>query len=117
MFYLIGNKNPDLFYNLIDLLQDVASKHKVTVPQVVLAWLRDRPNVDSIVLSARTKEQLHENIASYSLKLTKEDISQINDLTALEPIYPLWHRAMNSLDRASNAERVKGKKPRNAVNT
>ncbi|OUZ39713.1 aldo/keto reductase [Solibacillus kalamii] len=99
-------KNPDLFYNLVDLLQDVASKHKVTVPQVVLAWLRDRPNVDSIVLSARTKEQLHENIASYSLKLTKEDIFQINDLTALEPIYPLWHRAMNSLDRASNAEKV-----------
>ncbi len=95
-----------MFYNLVDLLQDVASKHKATVPQVVLAWLRDRPNVDSIVLSARTKEQLHENIASYSLKLTDEDISQINDLTALEPIYPLWHRAINSLDRASNAEKV-----------
>ncbi|BAK15705.1 predicted oxidoreductase [Solibacillus silvestris StLB046] len=57
-------------------------------------------------MSARTKEQLHENIASYSLKLTKEGITQINDLTALEPIYPLWHRAMNSLDRASNAEKV-----------
>lgn len=99
-------KNPDLFYNLIDLLQDVASKHKATVPQIVLAWLRDRPNVDSIILSARTKEQLHENIASYNLKLTNEDISQINDLTALEPIYPSWHRAMNTLDRASNAEKV-----------
>lgn len=67
---------------------------------------RDRPNVDSIILSARTKEQLHENIASYNLKLTNEDISQINNLTALEPIYPLWHRAMNTLDRASNAEKV-----------
>lgn len=99
-------KNPDLFYNLIDVLQDVASKHKATVAQVVLAWLRDRPNVDSIVLSARTKEQLHENIASYSLKLTNEDISQINSVSALEPIYPLWHRAINSLDRASDAEKV-----------
>ena len=99
-------KNLDLFYNLVDLLQDVASKHKATVPQVVLAWLRDRPNVDSIVLTARTKEQLHENIASYNLKLTDDDISQINDLTALEPIYPLWHRARNSLDKSSNAEKV-----------
>ncbi|MBD8036174.1 aldo/keto reductase [Solibacillus sp. A46] len=99
-------KNPDLFYNLIDVLQDVATKHKATVAQVVLAWLRDRPNVDSIVLSARTKEQLHENIASYSLKLTNEDITQINSVSALEPIYPLWHRAINSLDRASDAEKV-----------
>lgn len=99
-------KDMDLFYDLVDLLHDVASKHKATVPQVVLAWLRDRPNVDSIVLNARTKEQLHENIASYNLKLTDDDISQINDLTALEPIYPFWHRAKNSLDRSSNAEKV-----------
>ncbi|OCA90341.1 aldo/keto reductase [Bacillus sp. FJAT-27225] len=98
-------KDIDLFYNLVDLLKDVASKHKATVPQVVLAWLRDRPNVDSIVLAARNKEQLHENIASYNLKLTDEDISQITDLTTPEPIYPLWHRAMNSFDRASAAEK------------
>ncbi|RHW34067.1 aldo/keto reductase [Lysinibacillus yapensis] len=99
-------KNLELFYDLVDLLQEVASKHKATVPQVVLAWLRDQPNVDSIVIAARNKEQLHENIASYNLKLTDDDISQITDLTAPEPIYPLWHRAMNSFDRASDAEKV-----------
>ncbi|MEK4968933.1 hypothetical protein MKX29_15220 [Cytobacillus sp. FSL R7-0696] len=67
-----------------------------------------RPNVDSIVLAARNKDQLHENIVSYNLKLTDDDIRQITDLTALEPIYPLWHRAINSnsYNRASDSEKI-----------
>lgn len=99
-------RNLEFFYDLVDLLHDVASNDHATVPQVVLAWLRDRPNVDSVVIAARNKEQLHENIASYQLKLTDDEISQITDLTTPEPIYPLWHRVMTASDRASDAEKV-----------
>lgn len=98
-------KDKKLFYDLVELLQDVASGHNATVPQVVLAWLRDRPNVDSVIIGARNKEQWHENVASYNLQLTNDDITQINDLTLPEPVYPLWHRAMNTMDRASEAEK------------
>ncbi|EHJ07500.1 aldo/keto reductase [Staphylococcus simiae] len=98
-------KDADLFYNLIDILTQIAHAHSVSVPQVVLAWLRQRPNVDSIVLAARSKEQLQDNIASYQLQLTSEEIDMISTLTTPEPIYPLWHRAMNAYDRASNAEK------------
>ncbi|ANZ34532.1 aldo/keto reductase [Staphylococcus carnosus] len=97
-------KNHELFYKLIDLVTEIAHKHNATIPQVVLAWLRDRPNVDSIVIAARNKEQLKENIASYNLQLTADEINAINELTVPEPIYPLWHRAMNSSARASDAE-------------
>lgn len=99
-------KDHELFYRLIELVQEIAHNHQATVPQVVLAWLRERPNVDSLVLAARNKEQLQENIASYQLKLTKEEIQMITDLTTPEPIYPLWHRAMNSAQRGSEAEKV-----------
>lgn len=98
-------KDKQLFYDLVDLLQDVASDHNAAVPQVVLAWLRERPNVDSIIIGARNKEQWHENVASYNLQLTNNEIAQINDLTLPEPVYPLWHRAMNTKDRASEAEK------------
>jgi len=90
----------------MDVLQDIASKHNVSVTQVVLAWVRERPNVDSVVFGARNKEQFHENMDSYNLELTDEDMSQINEATALEPIYPFWHRAMNTSDRVSDAEKV-----------
>ncbi|MCD8787428.1 aldo/keto reductase [Staphylococcus gallinarum] len=99
-------KNKELFYQLIDILKEIALNHNVSVPQVVLAWLRVRPNVDSIVLAARTEKQLKDNIDSYQLKLTNEEIETINNLTNLEPIYPLWHRAMNSYNKASESEKV-----------
>ena len=99
-------KDINLFYDLMDVLQDIASKHNVSVTQVVLAWVRERPNVDSVVFGARNKEQFHENMDSYNLELTDEDMSQINEATALEPIYPFWHRAMNTSDRVSDAEKV-----------
>lgn len=98
-------KDLDQFYNLVDVLQDIASKHGSSVSQVTLAWTRQRPNVDSVVIGARNKEQLYENIDSYNLELTNEDMKQINEASPLEPIYPLWHRAMNSSDRTSDAEK------------
>lgn len=99
-------KNHELFYRLIECVQDIAQAHNATVPQIILAWLRERPNVDSIVLAARNQAQLIENIASYQLKLTKEEYQTITDLTQPQPIYPLWHRAMNSAERGSDAEKV-----------
>ncbi|MBO3065766.1 aldo/keto reductase [Staphylococcus shinii] len=99
-------KDKELFYNLVDTLQEIANQHRVSVAQVTLAWLRDRPNVDSLVLAARTKEQLQDNIASYNLELTNQEIAAITDLTTPEPIYPLWHRAMNSYEKASKSEKV-----------
>jgi len=49
---------------------------------------------------------LHDNIASYQLQLTDNEIETITDLTQPEPIYLLWHRAMNSYDKASQVEKV-----------
>jgi len=37
--------------------------------------------------------------------LTADEVNAINELTIPEPIYPLWHRAMNSSARASEAEK------------
>lgn len=99
-------KDTALFYDLIDTLQEIATQHQVSVAQVTLAWLRDRPNVDSLVLAARTKAQLQDNIASYNLQLTSNEIKTITELTTSEPIYPLWHRAMNAYDKASDSEKT-----------
>ncbi|MGZ9549461.1 aldo/keto reductase, partial [Staphylococcus epidermidis] len=46
-------KDYNLLYDLVDVLQEIANHHQVSVPQVPLAWLRERPNVDSLVLAAR----------------------------------------------------------------
>lgn len=99
-------KNKEFYYDLVDMLHETASKYNATVPQVVLAWIRERPNVDSVVIAARNEAQMKENMESYSLKLTEKDLEQIEDFTSPEPVYPLWHRAMSAMDRASDSEKV-----------
>ena len=49
-----------------------------TVAQVAIAWLLVQPTVTSVVLGARTKEQLSDNLASVNVTLTDEEVSCIN---------------------------------------
>jgi aryl-alcohol dehydrogenase-like predicted oxidoreductase len=45
-----------------------------TVSQVAIAWLLHRPSVASVVIGARTLEQLEENLQSVNLHLSKEEV-------------------------------------------
>ena len=46
--------------------------------QVALAWLVDRPSVSSVILGARTVEQLQENLGAAGLHLTGEEIARLD---------------------------------------
>src|SRR3954452_6439108 len=60
----------DALYDLIDVLVEVGEAHGVSAAQVTLAWLLARPGVTSLVIGARTDEQLSDNLAAASLELT-----------------------------------------------
>ena len=45
-----------------------------TVSQVAIAWLLHRPSVASVVIGARTLEQLEENLQSVNVHLSKEEV-------------------------------------------
>lgn len=91
-------------YNVIDALQEVAKNHGATIPQIALAWVKDRPNVGPVVMAARNEKQLRENIDSFEIVLTKEEHDKIESVARPEPIYPLWHRAMNTSEISSPSE-------------
>ena len=52
--------------------------------QVALAWLVDRPAVTSVILGARTVEQLEDNLGAAGLHLTEEDTRRLDE--ASDPI-------------------------------
>src|SRR5699024_3138895 len=96
--------NEERLYNVIDALQEVADHHGATVPQIALAWVRERPNVGPVVIAARNEDQLRENIQSFEIELSADEQSTIESVARPEPIYPLWHRAMNAIDKGSPSE-------------
>ena len=49
--------------------------------QVALAWLRLRPAVASVVIGARTPEQLDENLGVTELTLSAEDLARLESVS------------------------------------
>ena len=52
----------DKLYDTIDVLVEVAEGHGVSAAQVALAWLLRRPGISTVIVGARTDEQLADNL-------------------------------------------------------
>ncbi|WP_315703327.1 MULTISPECIES: aldo/keto reductase [unclassified Bradyrhizobium] len=96
----------DRFARVLKVVEQVAAETGRSIPQVTLAWLRGRSGVNSIVLGARTAEQLADNLASFDLKLSPDQAAHIEAAGRPWPLYPFWHRAMWGMDRPSPSERI-----------
>jgi aryl-alcohol dehydrogenase-like predicted oxidoreductase len=70
------------------------------VAQVALAWLLSRPQVSSVIVGAKTPQQLTENLGASGLELTAEDLQVLEDVSKLAPEYPGWMLAMQGQYRS-----------------
>lgn len=59
-----------------------------TPAQVALAWVRDRPGVSSVIVGARTPEQLEENLGAASVHLDHEARVALDEVSRVTPPYP-----------------------------
>jgi aryl-alcohol dehydrogenase-like predicted oxidoreductase len=91
-------------YDIVEILIGIAEQHEVSAAQVALAWTLGRPAVTSLVIGARTGEQLADNLAAASLVLTDEERARLDAASALPLIYPFWHQAKTARDRLSPAD-------------
>jgi len=65
-------------WDVVDALQVIAQQRGVSMAQVALSWLTDRPAVTSTILGARTLEQLDDNLASAGLHLSVEQTAALD---------------------------------------
>jgi aryl-alcohol dehydrogenase-like predicted oxidoreductase len=97
-------QDEERLYKVMDTLEEVASNHNASVPQIAYTWTKDRPNVGPIVIAARNEQQLKENIDSFDIQLTQDEHNLIESAARPAPLYPNWHRAMSSFEKGSPAE-------------
>jgi aryl-alcohol dehydrogenase-like predicted oxidoreductase len=96
----------DKLYDLVEVLVEVGEAHGVSAAQVTLAWLLTRPTVSTLVIAARTEEQLADNLAATELALSEAELARIEEVSRPNLPYPLWHQAANASDRLSAADRA-----------
>ncbi|KAA9353613.1 aldo/keto reductase [Larkinella humicola] len=85
----------DYWFTIVDTLDELAAETGKTVAQVALNWLLQRPTVSSIVIGARTEEQLTQNLGAIGWNLSNEQVARLDAASNKEPIYPYWHQRKN----------------------
>ena len=89
-----------------DAVADVAKARGVNSAQVALAWLASQPAVTSVILGARTTEQLADNLGAATLQLSAEEIDTLSAVSA--PIvsdYPYGKAGAGQRSRAITGSR------------
>jgi aryl-alcohol dehydrogenase-like predicted oxidoreductase len=86
-------------YNVIDVMDGIAKAHGTSVARVALAWLLHQPHVTTIIIGAKTQEQVEDNLAAPSLKLTAEQLAALSTASALPAEYPGWMIGRQNSDR------------------
>jgi aryl-alcohol dehydrogenase-like predicted oxidoreductase len=79
-------------YSVVDVLDAISAETGKTVSQVSLNWLLQRPTVASVIVGARTEEQLRENLGAVGWSLTAEQVARLDAASETETIYPFWHQ-------------------------
>ena len=89
------HRNQEQNWQIIDVMEDLAQKYDKTYPQIALNWLRAKDYVDSVILGARTPEQLKDNLGGFDWYLDSEDVKRLDKVSAISDIYP--YRMMEEL--------------------
>jgi len=94
----------DKLYDTVEVLVEIADGRGVSAAQLALAWLLGRPTISSVVIGARTDEQLADNLKSADLQLTGEERNRLEEVSRPPLLYPYWHQRKTAAARLSAAD-------------
>ena len=86
-------------FRSVEAVRPIAKTHGVSVARVALAWLLHQPGVASVIVGAKTTEQLTDNIGATDVRLTDTDLQVLNEASKLPPEYPGWMFDRQNMDR------------------
>jgi aryl-alcohol dehydrogenase-like predicted oxidoreductase len=80
----------DRAWKCVAAMREVGDAHGVSVARVALAWLLDKNHVMSVIIGAKTVEQLDDNLAAVGLRLSPEEVARLDQVSELPSEYPAW---------------------------
>jgi aryl-alcohol dehydrogenase-like predicted oxidoreductase len=91
-------------YNVVDALVEIAESQNTSPAAVALAYTLAKPGVTSVIVGARTQEQLAANLAAADLVLADDERARLDEVSRPPLLYPYWHQAKTAADRLSAAD-------------
>jgi aryl-alcohol dehydrogenase-like predicted oxidoreductase len=82
-------------------MRPMAGERGISVAQIALAWLLSKPFVSTVIIGAKSMEQLQDNLAATRVRLTEDEVKALDTVSQLPPEYPGWMLAMQAQYRAN----------------
>jgi aryl-alcohol dehydrogenase-like predicted oxidoreductase len=86
-------------WQILDVMRPIAEAHGCSPARIALAWLLAKPVVTSVIIGAKRRDQLDDNIAAVDVVLSAEELKALDDVSALSPEYPGWMLAAQNANR------------------
>ncbi len=82
--------NTERAWACVAAMREIGKIHGVSVARVALAWLLAKPHVMTVIIGAKTVEQLADNLAAVDLTLSVDEIRKLDEVSILPDEYPGW---------------------------
>jgi aryl-alcohol dehydrogenase-like predicted oxidoreductase len=89
----------DRAWACVAAMREIAAAKDASVARVALAWILAKPFVTSVIIGAKTIEQLDDNLAAASLSLSADEMATLDEVSALPREYPGWMLARQGSER------------------
>ena len=86
-------------FRAVEAMRPIAAAHGVSVARVALSWVLQKPAITSVIIGAKTLEQLADNLASADLKLSDVEMTALDEVSKLPGEYPGWMFERQLADR------------------
>ena len=86
-------------FDIVDELERIAGQHQATITQAALNYLLRKPGVTSVIIGAKTKAQLEDNLKAAAWEMTADEVARLDALSAPPRLYPYWMLEMMARDR------------------
>ena len=93
--------NRDRAFDAVDAMRVIAEAKGVSVAQIALAYLLKKPFVTSVIIGAKSADQLADNLGAVAVDLSADDMARLDAVSALPAEYPGW-----MLERQSEGRRA-----------
>ncbi len=91
--------NKERAFDIIDVLEPMAKEKNSSVAQLALAWLLKQPAVSTVIIGAKSMDQLEDNLKSIDIVFTADELQKLSEVSRLEEEYPGWMIDRQGTDR------------------
>ena len=97
--------NKERAWACVELMREIGHAHGgASVARVALAYVLAKPFVTTVIIGAKTMEQLDDNLEAVKLTLSTDELKKLDDVSALPPEYPGWMLARQGAERRPQAK-------------